>query len=196
MITICRSNLALIAAVLLQACAPTPEDVIDDASDALGGAEAMLAANTLVLEGTGQTYRLGQQPNPDADLPIYELHSYRKEMDLQYRRWRVDQVRTGHFTTGFPVNRQPLSQAVDGEVAYDIRPDGSVQRLANQTGADRHDEFYHHPLSLLRAALEEGGATLGELREEDGAHAVDITPIGGPSFTPVASVRPWPKGSH
>ena len=32
-----------------------------------------LATNTLVLEGTGQTYRLGQQPNPDADLPVYEL---------------------------------------------------------------------------------------------------------------------------
>lgn len=99
----CRSSLALIAAVLLQACVPAPEDVIEDASDALGGAEVILAANTLVLEGTGQTYRLGQRPNPDADLPIYESHSYRKEMGLQDRRGRVDQVRTGHLTTGFPV---------------------------------------------------------------------------------------------
>ena len=99
----CRSKLALIAAVLLQACAPTPEDVTEDAPHALGSTEAILAANTLALEGTGQTYRLGQQPNPDAHVPIYELHSYRKEMDVQDRRWRVDQVRTGHFTTGFPV---------------------------------------------------------------------------------------------
>ena len=97
----CRSNLVLIAAVLLQVCVPAPEGVI--ASDALGSAEAILAANTLVLESTGQTYRLGQQLNPDADLPIYELHSYRKEMGLQGRRWRVDQVRTGYLTTGFPV---------------------------------------------------------------------------------------------
>ena len=44
-----------------------------DAPDAMGGAEAILAMNTLVLEGTGQTYRLGQQPNPDADLPVCEL---------------------------------------------------------------------------------------------------------------------------
>jgi len=41
--------------------------------DAMGGAEAILATNMLVLDGTGQTYRLGQQPNPDVDLPVYEL---------------------------------------------------------------------------------------------------------------------------
>lgn len=99
----CRSNLVLIAAVLLQVCVPAPEDVIEDASDALGGAEAIPSADALVLESTGQTYRLGQQPNPDADLPIYELRSYREEMGLQGRRWRVGQVRTGHLTTGFPV---------------------------------------------------------------------------------------------
>ncbi len=178
-----RRSLAVISAVLLQGCAPTSEGVIGDAADALGGAEAIAAANTLVLEGTGTTYRLGQAPSPVADLPEYELHEYRKEVDLQNHRWRVDQVRTGHFLTGNPVDRQPLSQAVDGEVAYDVRPDGSTRRLAAQTAIDRQADFYHHPLPLLKAALQEGAATLGELREEEGGYAVDITPAGGPRLT-------------
>ena len=176
-------SLAVISAVLLQGCAPTSEGVIGDAADALGGAEAIAAANTLVLEGTGQTYRLNQQPNPNADLPVYELHEYRKEVDLQNHRWRVDQVRTGHFTTGNPVDHQRLIQAVDGQVAYDIRPDGGARRLAALTGRDRQAEFYHHPLSLLKVVLQEGAAILGELREEGDGHAVDITPTGGPRLT-------------
>ncbi len=177
-----RLSLVLISTALLQGCAPTSESVVADAAAALGGADAIAAANTLVLEGTGQTYRLNQQPNPDADLAVYELHEYRREVDLQNNRWRVDQVRTGHFITSNPVNRQPSSQAVDGDVAYDVRADGSTRRLAAQTARDRHAEFYHHPLPLLKAALE-GGATLGELREEVGGHAVDITPVGGPRLT-------------
>ena len=175
-------SLALILAALFQGCSATSESVIEDAADALGGAEAIAAANTLVLEGTGQTYRLHQQLSPDADLPVYELHEYRREVDLQNKRWRVDQVRTGHFISSSPVNRQPLSQAVDGGVAYDVRVDGSAARLNAQTARDRHAEFYHHPLPLLKAALE-GGTTLGEVREEAGGHAVDITPVGGPRLT-------------
>ena len=175
-------SLALILAALFQGCSATSESVIEDAADALGGAEAIAAANTLVLEGTGQTYRLHQQLSPDADLPVYELHEYRREVDLQNTRWRVDQVRTGHFISSSPVNRQPLSQAFDGGVAYDVRADGSAARLNAQTGRDRHAEFYHHPLPLLKAALE-GGTTLGEVREEAGGHAVDITPVGGPRLT-------------
>jgi glyoxylase-like metal-dependent hydrolase (beta-lactamase superfamily II) len=144
----------------------------------MGGVEAVLATTTLVLEGTGQTYRLGQNPSPDADLPVYELHSYRREMDLTNHRWRVDQVRTGHFLTGNPVENQPLIQAVDMDVAYDIAADGTARRLGGRAGVDRHAEFFHHPLSLVQAALTEGAATLGELREEEGGRAVDVSTQG------------------
>ena len=48
---------AIVAAVF-SGCAPTAESVLEDAAEAIGGTEAVLAANTLVLDGTGQTYRL------------------------------------------------------------------------------------------------------------------------------------------
>lgn len=81
-----RFGITLILAAVLHGCAPTPASVVQDAAAALGGADAIEAANTLVMQGTGQTYRLAQQPNPDSDLPIYELHEYRMEMDLENHR--------------------------------------------------------------------------------------------------------------
>jgi glyoxylase-like metal-dependent hydrolase (beta-lactamase superfamily II) len=169
---------AMVSAVFLHGCAPTSESVVEDAAEAMGGAEAVLATTSLVLEGTGQTYRTGQNTSPDADLPVYELHSYRKEMDLENHRWRVDQVRTGHFLTGNPVENQTVIQAVDMDIAYDVQADGTARRLGGRAGVDRHAEFFHHPLSLVRAALTEGEATLGELRAAEDGSEVDVTTQG------------------
>jgi glyoxylase-like metal-dependent hydrolase (beta-lactamase superfamily II) len=177
-------SLASLMAVTILGCARTGQDVIEDAADALGGAEAIAAATTLVLEGTGTTYRLGQNPYPDADLPTYELHSYRKEVDLDNHRWRTEQVRTGHFLTGNPVDRQSLVEATDGDVAFDIQANGAARRLAAQAGKDRLANLYHHPLVLLKAALQgPPAATVGPLREEAGYEVVDVTPMGGPLIT-------------
>ena len=177
-------SLAMLAVVTLLGCARTGQDVIGDAAEAMGGADAVAAASTLVMEGTGTTYRLAQNPFPGSDLPIYEIHSYRKEIDLENHRWRAGQVRTGRFTTGFPVDRQPLIQAVDGVVAFDVPANGTPRRLPAQTGRDRHAELYHHPLVVLKAALQEAPeATVGPLREEEGYEVVDVTLAGGPRLT-------------
>ena len=177
-------SLAMLAAVTLLGCARTGQDVIEDAAETMGGAEAVTAATTLVVEGTGTTYRLAQNPFPGSDLPIYELHSYRKEIDLENHRWRAEQVRTGHFTTGFPAIRQRVVQAADGGVAFDVQANGNARRLAAQTAKDRHAELYHHPLVVLRAALMgPPEATVGPLREEEGYEVVDVTLASGPRLT-------------
>ena len=177
-------SLAMLAAVTLLGCARTGQDVIEDAAEAMGGAEVIAAATTLVMEGTGTTYRLGQNLSPDADLPTYEVHSYRKEVDLENQRWRAEQVRTGHFLAGRITDRQTLIQAADSDIAFDMRGDGIPRRLAAQAGKDRFAELYHHPLVLLKAALQgPPTATVGPLREEEGYEVVDVTPTGGPLFT-------------
>ena len=177
-------SVAMLAAVTLLGCARTGQDVIEDAAEAMGGAEVIAAATTLVMEGTGSTYRLGQNPSPEADLPVYELHSYRKEVDLDNRRWRTEQIRTGHFLTSNPVDRQSRVEAVDGDVAFNVQASGAAQRLAAQAGRDRLADLYHHPLVLLKAALQgPPAATVGPLREEAGYEIVDVTPAGGPLFT-------------
>ena len=161
----CLSLTMLLAATTL-GCARTGQNVIEDAAEAMGGAAAISAATTLVMEGTGTTYRLGQNHAPDADLPIYELHTYRKEVDLENQRWRIEQVRTGHFGTSRPVNQQPLVQAIDRDVAFDVPADGDPRRLNAQIGRDRHVDLYHHPLAALKAALQgEPEATVGPVME-------------------------------
>lgn len=102
----------------------------------------------------------------------------RKEIDLENGRWRTEQIRTGHYLTGNPVDRQSRVEAVDGDVAFNVQGDGAARRQAARVGQDRVADLYHHPLALLRAALQ--GATVGPPREEEGYEVVDVTPAGGP----------------
>jgi len=160
------------------------EDLIQRVAQAMGGAEAVRGATTLVLEGSGKTYRTGQNPSPEAPLWEFEVHSFRKEMDLENGRWRMEQVRTGHFLTGNPVIEQPLVQASDGSLAFDVQPDGSGRRLTAQVGRERQADLYHHPLALVRALLSGPAvATAGNLREEDGRRVLDVEITGGPLLT-------------
>lgn len=177
-------GVATASIVILQGCAPQAGQVIEAAAEAMGGQEAILAATSLVLEGTGTTYRTGQQMAPDADLPEFEIHSYRKEIDLENERWRMEQIRTGHFLAGRKTERQPLVQATDGDLAFDVQADGSATRSTSQVGRDRYAELYHHPVPIVRAAL--GGspsAMVGPLRQEEGENVVEITPAGGVPLT-------------
>lgn len=177
---------AMVSTVAVYGCAqPTPEmQVVQDAAEAMGGVEAVRGATTLVMTGTGTTYRLGQNPNPDADLPAYDVESYKKEVDLQNHRWRMEQVRTGKFLTGNPVNQQPLIQAMDKDVAFDVQANGTARRLSSQVASDRHAEFYHHPLVIVQAALADPPiATVSNPRQEMGHDIVDVTTADGSTLT-------------
>ncbi len=63
-----RTLWPMLAAVFLTACAqPTPEQqIVNNAAEALGGRDRILAAKTLVLEGQGINGNLGQDMTPDA----------------------------------------------------------------------------------------------------------------------------------
>ena len=55
----------------------TPEEqLIHDASEALGGADNIFETATLLLEGKGTQYRLGQNMTVDGDLPYWEVDEY------------------------------------------------------------------------------------------------------------------------
>lgn len=170
----------------LSGCMGTPSemDVARESAEAMGGSEAVLGATSLVLEGTGTTYRTGQNPSPEADLPEFEVHSYQREMDLDARRWRTEQVRTGHFLTGNPVIEQQLIQGSDRGIAFDIQANGNATRLAGQTGRERYADLYHHPLPIIRAVLQgTGEAAASNLRQEDGRHVMEVEIVDGPTLT-------------
>ena len=87
-----RSLIVLIATTLtVFGCTRrSPEmQLVEDVAEAMGGSRGVLGAENLAFQGTsGRQYRLGQNRNPDANLPYWEIDEYRREIDLQTGRWR------------------------------------------------------------------------------------------------------------
>ncbi|MFN2563689.1 MAG: MBL fold metallo-hydrolase [Gemmatimonadaceae bacterium] len=142
---------------------PTPGRVppqrtitLDDVARALGGRDRVLAVRTLVVEGRGENYNVGQNRTPEATLPVFEVTEYRRLYDFPQRRWRQEQVRTPRFPAGNPApQRQRI--ALDADVAFNILPDGNAQRVGAAATAERVNELLYHPVWLLQQALA-GGA--------------------------------------
>lgn len=176
--------LALLAAATLSACAqPTPEQqIIDDAAAALGGREAILAVKTLVIEGAGSNGNLGQDMTPDATSQRFEVTGYRRQIDVPARRARTEQTRVPNFTFFQGQAPQKQVQGIDGDVGYNVAANGNATRVANAAARDRRAEIYHHPLTIVRAALDPA-AKLTNPRPSDKESAVDVTTANGLMFT-------------
>src|SRR5262245_30034472 len=174
----------VLASVLLTACAqPTPEQqIVNDAAEALGGRDRILAARTLVLEGEGINGNLGQDMTPDATGQTFTVSAYRRAVDVAGGRVRVEQTRRPNsvFFQGRPPQNQV--QGLDGEVAYNVAADGTATRASDAVARDRRAEFYHHPLTILRAALDPT-TTLGNPRTLESQRVVEVKTSGGATFT-------------
>jgi glyoxylase-like metal-dependent hydrolase (beta-lactamase superfamily II) len=169
--------------LLCSGCAQaTPEQrLIDQAAEALGGRDRVQAVSTIVLEGDGENFNLGQNRSPDADLPKYQVTSFRREIDLANGRWRHEQTRTPAFTTA---NTSPQKQvtALDGDVAFNVGGTGTATRSSNQVARDRKAELRHWPVGIVRAALEPG-AQLANARTHENHEVVEITTADGGRYT-------------
>jgi glyoxylase-like metal-dependent hydrolase (beta-lactamase superfamily II) len=170
--------------VAFAGCAqPTPEQqIINDALAALGGAARIQAVKTLVIEGEGTNWNPGQDMTPEATGQTFTITNYRRAIDVAGGRARVEQTRPPNFT--YFQGQQPQRQVfgIDGEVGYNVPPTGDPTRIANQAARDRRADFYHHPVTLLRAALDPS-ARLSNPRTADGQNVVDVATPSGLSFT-------------
>jgi len=168
----------------LGACAhPSPEQqVINDAAAALGGRDRIEAVKTLVIEGEGTNGNLGQDMRPEATTQSFKVTAYKRAVDLAGRRWRIEQTRTPNFAyfQGQAPQRQVMG--VDAEVAYNIAPNGTATRAANTVASDRRTEMYHHPVTIVRAALDPQ-AKLANPRTFDNQRSIDITTADGVKLT-------------
>jgi glyoxylase-like metal-dependent hydrolase (beta-lactamase superfamily II) len=167
--------------LLVAACGcsqrPPEAQAVNAAAEAMGGVEAVRAVTSLTLEGSGSAYRLGQNMSPDSELPISAVQSYTWQVDLPSHR-----ARTETASANFLGNLVTQVAALDGRVAFNVGGNGAAQRMGGMAAADRTAEYYHHPLTLLQAALAEDEAmmaTVSNLRQETGHEVVDIrTPDG------------------
>ena len=131
--------IAVLAATALFACAQAPpeQQIVLDAAEALGGRDRVLAVKTLVLEGEGSNGNLGQDMTPEATGQSFTLTDYRRLIDVEGHRARTEQTRTPTFA--FFQGRQPQRQVagIDGEVGYNVAPNGNATRVATAVAKDR-----------------------------------------------------------
>jgi glyoxylase-like metal-dependent hydrolase (beta-lactamase superfamily II) len=175
---------ALLTLVLFPACAtPTEEQrFVNDAAAALGGAERLLAVKTLVIEGEGTHYNLGQDVAPGASGQTWAVTEYRRAIDVANERARTELSRVPKFTYWQGLAPQRQVQGVDKAIGYNVNASGVASRVAQAAADDRRAELLRHPLIAVRAALDPA-ARVTNVRNEGGQATADVITADGRSFT-------------
>ena len=174
---------ALVIAIFATCCATrTPEQtLIDDAATALGGADRIRALKAIELTGSGSAPNAGQNRMPDDALPVWKVTEHTRTIDLANNRTRVRQLREAQFQfAGATVQR--VNQGLDGDVAYNATPDGTITRASDAAARDRRVELLHHPITVVRAALDPA-AKLANPRTASSLQLVDVTTVAGDMVT-------------
>jgi glyoxylase-like metal-dependent hydrolase (beta-lactamase superfamily II) len=175
---------ALLVVGVTASCArSSPEQqIVNDAAAALGGRERILAIRTLAIEGEGMNGNLGQDMTPEATSQLFTITGYRRDLDVARGRVRVEQTRTPNFA--YFQGNQPQKQVLgfDGAVGYNVLPNGTATRVTTAIANDRRADIYHHPITVIRAALDPS-ATLSNPHALDNERIVDIETENGPKFT-------------
>jgi hypothetical protein len=178
-----KQSLTVLAIVCAVGCARVPPEkqAIDDAAAALGGKDRLQAVKSIVIEGEGSAPNVGQNTVPDGELPVWKVTEFKRTIDLASGRTRVQQLRTAQFQfANSPFQRQ--NQTLDGDVAYNTGPDGSASRAGEAAAHDRRIELLHHPMIIVRAALDPA-ARIANLRQQGSEQLVDITTAKGDTLT-------------
>jgi glyoxylase-like metal-dependent hydrolase (beta-lactamase superfamily II) len=175
---------AVIVGLMLTACTrQTPEmQVVDDAASALGGRERLLAIKTLVIEGEGTQYNLGQDVSPAASGQKFEVTEYRRAIDVPGERARTELVRVPRFTYWQGLAPQRQVQGIDKTIGYNISASGVGSRVTAAAADDRRAELLRHPVAAVRAALDPA-SHVTNVRTENGESLVDVRTPDGRAFT-------------
>ncbi len=155
--------------------------VVNDAAAALGGATRVQAVHTLVMEGAGTNPNVGQNRNPDDPLPDWKVTDYRKTIDLANGRMRIEQHRQAQFAFSM-ANDVRQNLYLDGDIAYNVSPEGKATRASESVARDRRIEMLSTPVSSIRAALDPM-AKLSHLRKEGNLQVIDLITAKGDAVT-------------
>lgn len=176
--TLVRTLGCMIAAVTLTGCSSTPKSAedqfLDDAIAAIGGRANIDTLKSLVIEGTGVNYNIGQDMRPEASTQTFELTSYARQIDIDNGRQILEQVRTPKFAYFQGPQPQRQLQALDGEVAFNVSESGQSARLSQWPERDRRTEFLHHPATALKIATSPV-VTMANVRSMGAMRQADFT---------------------
>ena len=105
------------------------------------------AVKTIVIEGNGVNYNLGQDMKPEAATQTFEITGYVRKIDIANGRQRVEQTRTPKFAYFQGPQPQTQIQALDGDVAFNVEPAGEASRV----GAARRNAIAAPTASITRS---------------------------------------------
>lgn len=156
----------------------TPEQqLVTEAAEALGGVSRVRDVQRLVLQGEGTQYNLGQDVVPGASGQTFTVTSFTRAIDVPGARARTELTRQPSFAYFQGPAAQQQTLGIDGDIAYNVAPNGAATRVGGAVVDDRRLELLHHPLTAVHAALAED-ATLANLRDVQGQSLVDVTTRG------------------
>ena len=151
----------------------TPEQqFLNDAMTAVGGRNRVEAVKTIVIEANGVNYNLGQDMRPEASTQQFAISGYSRKIDVANLRQRVEQTRTPKFAYFQGPQPQTQTQAIDSDIAFNVGANGNPARVGALAEKDRRTDFFHHPITALRAAAMTGTTvfnvrTAGSARQAD-----------------------------
>ena len=152
------------------------QQIVADASIALGGRDRIQAVKTLIVEGGGRDLNVGQSLRFD-DLglqsDVWQIREYKRAYDLANTRARFEAIREAQYPFYQGEGTPRLIQGLDGDVAFNVNAEGNATRIFGGQATGRLVEYLRHPLTLMRAALQPT-AKLSNARTQGNERLVDI----------------------
>ena len=169
----------------LQAAPPAGDAAhaaLSAAATALGGIDRIRSVRNITLVGYGNyAYQFG---GGNVTASVHAAQRYeaandlRRVFDFEHGRYQQSERRKMSFTFALAslTSNAPVNQILDGDIAYDIGPDGKAARIPRFLPSPWQLDGLHmrrmwmlnDPVALVRAALDPA-ATLGNLRTEAAA---------------------------
>jgi glyoxylase-like metal-dependent hydrolase (beta-lactamase superfamily II) len=181
------------AALIGQPAGPA-QDLVARAADALGGRARILAVRTLTIEGYGQlAYQNGGgniTSSPDAPQKWINVNNHVRLVELDGWRTRVTQTQINDFVFAAARNMRGVTatQALDGDIAFNVGMDGGATRAPAAAARARRMEMLAHPVTIVRAALDPM-ARLANRRAAAGMSLIDVTVPQGDRLTLALDAR-------
>lgn len=161
-----------------RANAQSAQQIIEDAANALGGRDKVLAVKTLVLEGGGHDFEVDQGLRWDElglRSDVSQIRDYKRLYDLANKRIRTEMVHQRQYAEFQGEGAIRQIQSLDGNVAFNVNENGNATRAFGQGQIEaRRVDYLRHPLTLVRQALDPA-TKLSNVRAEGSERLVDVT---------------------
>jgi glyoxylase-like metal-dependent hydrolase (beta-lactamase superfamily II) len=173
-----------------------PRQTLEAAAAALGGLERIRAVRNITLIGYGQNAYMFGGGNIVGSIyapqKFEAANDLRRVYDLEHDRFQAFERRNYLFPFAIAAGHSyaPVNQILDGDIAFDIAPDGTASRIPRWNESVHQIDGIHtrrmwmlsNPVTAVRAALDPA-TRIGAMRQQEDVVAIDLTLKEGDRLT-------------